>query len=192
MPRAARALCASFLLMLPRPTMPRTWPRGFAERVAIRRWASLNLSGSQVRAASCERVKLRKTDRIMYRPVSETASSLAPAPLAYQMRRRPRASTSAQLKPAPAEAKMRTEGGRSEMSSSSHWPISPPLWKCGRKMAEKLPYLGSVVACQMRRLGEGPGGRSLLHLFSLRAWIKDARSGASFMTTSNRLQKCSR
>lgn len=49
---------------------------------------------------------------------------------------------SAQLKPAPAEAKIRMLDGKRGISSLSHWPMKPPVWKCGRKRAEKGPYLG--------------------------------------------------
>lgn len=55
-------------------------------------------------------------------------------------------STSAQSYPAPAEAKTFAEEGRSEMSSLSQRPISPPEFQKGRKIAEKLPHCCSLRA----------------------------------------------
>jgi hypothetical protein len=52
---------------------------------------------------------------------------------------------------------MRQEGGRREIREESHWPISPPVWKWGRKMAEKAPYLGYRKYTRMNECFDGKG-----------------------------------
>lgn len=53
---------------------------------------------------------------------------------------------SAQSNPAPALANTFTESGSRLISSTSHWPISPPLPQKGRKMALKSPQRRSFNA----------------------------------------------
>ena len=64
--------------MLPRPMMPRVWPRGLWERIAALVWQSWKAEGEE-RAAVVHQLRLRKTERMLKMAKSATDSADAAA-----------------------------------------------------------------------------------------------------------------